>query len=233
MCILNPEQTGKDPKLPIHGFLFINPAENNQAIKTFKTYNPRRAFLFHSQLYYTDSLFIAGPAIGAPFAAMTLEKLIACGAQRIIVVGWCGSLLPSIHAAQIILADEALSEEGTSEHYPLPFTPTTNRQLLAKLEHFCQNHAFTSHTGRLWTTDAPYRETRGKVENYSNRGIMGVEMEYSALLTVASFRHIDLAGIFLVSDELSGSNWKPSFHNKNFKKISRKLTENLLSTPPF
>ena len=51
-------------------------------------YNARLLDVVHSN----RSITIAGPILGAPQAALVLEKLIALGSRVIIVFGWCGSL---------------------------------------------------------------------------------------------------------------------------------------------
>ena len=65
--------------------------------------------------------------------------------------------------------------------------------------------------------DAIYRETFAKVERYRAQGIHSVEMELSALMTVACLKKINLGGLLIVSDELSSLEWKKGFHSKIFK----------------
>ena len=50
-------------------------------------------------------------------------------------------------------------------------------------------------------------------------------MELSALCTVAAYRGIELAAVFLVSDELWHSQWKSGFSCKPFKAKSRELLD--------
>jgi uridine phosphorylase len=64
-------------------------------------------------------LALAGPLLGAPQGVIVMEKLIALGAKRIWVLGWCGSLQPNIAIGDLIIPTTALSEEGTSTHYPV------------------------------------------------------------------------------------------------------------------
>jgi purine-nucleoside phosphorylase len=72
------------------------------------------------------------------------------------------------------------------------------------------------HSGNIWTTDAVYRETRSLVETHQQNGILAVEMELSALYSVAQFRRVALAGILVVSDELSSLIWRPGFKDERF-----------------
>jgi len=54
-------------------------------------------------------------------------------------------------------------------------------------------------------------------------------MEISALLTVAAYRSVSLAGLLVVSDELSDLKWRPGFSNPLLKKNTRLAGELLLS----
>jgi purine-nucleoside phosphorylase len=72
------------------------------------------------------------------------------------------------------------------------------------------------HAGAIWTTDAVYRETREKVESYQKQGVLAVEMEVSALFSVARFRQVELGAMLVVSDELSALKWRPGFKDKRF-----------------
>ena len=67
----------------------------------------------------TPFLALCGPFTGAPHAVMALEKLIVMGAKRVWVLGWCGSLQPDVRIGDILLPTLAISEEGTSRHYPV------------------------------------------------------------------------------------------------------------------
>jgi uridine phosphorylase len=40
----------------------------------------------------------------------------------------------------------------------------------------------------VWTTDAPYRETREQLEDYANKGVLAVEMQAASLFAFAEAR---------------------------------------------
>ena len=165
---------------------------------------------------------LAGPFLGAPQGAMVMEKLIALGAQRIWVVGWCGSLQPNIAIGDLVIPTTALSEEGTSAHYPVNNKKKqTNLFLTKRLEDTLQKADLSFHKGPVWTTDALYRETSEKVTEYGKRGYLAVEMEMSALITVAIYRSIKVAGLLIVSDELFSLKWHHGFGAGKLKKASR------------
>jgi len=173
---------------------------------------------------------LAGPLLGAPQGTIVMEKLIALGAKRIWVVGWCGSLQPNIAIGDLIIPTTALSEEGTSAHYPVNNKKKqTNPFLNKRLEDALQKANLPFKKGPVWTTDALYRETSEKVTEYGKRGYLAVEMEMSALINVAIYRSIKLAGLLIVSDELSSLQWHNGFGAGALKKASREAGRLLLS----
>lgn len=229
IMVINPSREKGEPELPAAGMLLINPADTVTALRLAKNRGGRQHFLFNSRLAHipaaeaAESFFMAGPAVGAPMAVLTLEKLIALGARRIIVYGWCGSLRETLRTGDILLPTWARSDEGTSAHYPLNSRPESHaatRQLLAD---GLAAKGLTVCTGPVWTTDAPYRESIAEVNCLGGQGILGVDMEYGALVAAATFRKVELAAALLVSDELWSGTWRPGFRSKDFKKKGSKI----------
>ena len=63
--------------------------------------------------------------------------------------------------------------------------------------------------GKVWTTDAFYRETRAKVALRKAQGCVCVDMECSALMALAQFRGIDVFEFFYAGDNLDREQWNP------------------------
>ena len=175
------------------------------------------------------SLALAGPLLGAPQGVIVMEKLIALGAKRIWVLGWCGSLQQSLLTGDLIIPTTALSEEGTSTHYPVNKKRRQTSSFLNKrLEDALLKANLPFKKGPVWTTDAIYRETEKKVLAYGKKGFLAVEMEMSAFITVAVYRSIELAGLLIVSDELFSLEWHNGFGVTILKKRSREAGRLLL-----
>ena len=178
--------------------------------------------LFTSRLYAPQSSSVGacltGPGIGAPYAAMMLETLIAWGARRIIFLGWCGAVSKQAKIGDIILPTSALVDEGTSRNYAVPDNGQSKPAsvMVSLIEQVLEDNRVDFHSGKIWTTDAVYRETREKVENYQKQGVLAVEMEVSALFSVAQFRQVELGAMLVVSDELSSLKWRPGFRDQRF-----------------
>ena len=178
---------------------------------------------------------VFGTPLGAPQAAIMLERLIAMGARKILAFGCCGSLQPHLPTGHLVIPTEALSEEGTSSHYPMP--AEIPRKADGPITRICREKCLAKNlpvlSGKVWTTDALFRETREKVKRYAGMGLLAVEMEMSALFTVAAFRRVQLGGLMVVSDELGTLKWKTGFLNPLFwfasKKAARLAIESCLA----
>lgn len=226
-ALILPRQEKNDPQLPESGILALNPSDTPTMIALAKEYVLGRHFLFNSNLFCNERFFIAGPAVGAPMAVICLEKLIALGARRIVVYGWCGSIHPGLRISDLFLPTSGVSEEGTSLHYTSgkAWDNSLQDDLRGKLEQAGK----PTKSGGIWTTDALYRETRNKIEAYGSQGIRAIDMEYTALQAVAIFREVRVGGVMLVSDELFGMRWKAGYGHKSFRTLSRQSLGLLVS----
>jgi nucleoside phosphorylase len=56
-------------------------------------------------------------------------------------------------------------------------------------------------------------------------GLLAVEMEMSALFTVATYRKVHLGGLMVVSDELATLKWKTGFLNPFFWSASKRAAQ--------
>lgn len=149
-----------------------------------------------------DNILLAYPGTGASAAAMLLEMLIASGVQKIVSFGICGRLVPDLARNTIMLPVSAYREEGTSYHYlPDADEIAQNPKNLEVMEEVFAKNGLKCRSGKIWTTDALYRETAGKVELMTKRGCIGVDMELSALLAVAEFRGKANFASFLITED--------------------------------
>ena len=71
-----------------------------------------------------------------------------------------------------------------------------------------QQHGIPYVVGKVWTTDAIYRETPEIIEERKKQGCIAVEMECSASLAVAKFRNIPIIQFFYGADNLDSDKWE-------------------------
>ena len=157
--------------------------------------------------------------IGAPVAVMLLEQLIALGARRFLYLGFCGALNPALTIGDLFIPRQAIREEGTSYHYlSAGVEPTAAAAMTALLQEEGERQGVQAKQGRLWTTDAPYRETAEKIAGFRAAGVQAVDMEVAALLSVAAYRGCEVAALLVVSDECYHPTWRPGFGAREMRR---------------
>ncbi|MFN8075539.1 MAG: nucleoside phosphorylase [Kineosporiaceae bacterium] len=146
--------------------------------------------------------------VGAPVAAGLLEELIASGGRTFVAVGGAGALVPDLALGHALVVRAALRDEGTSLHYlPPSRVIEADPEGIAVLESVLADEGVPSRSVLTWTTDAPYRETRSRVDRRVAEGCEAVEMEAAALLAVARFRQVRMAHLLYAGDCLAGAEW--------------------------
>jgi uridine phosphorylase len=153
-------------------------------------------------------LAVMHQGVGAPLAAGLFEEVIALGGRTFVAVGGAGALTPELVLGHAIVVSGAVRDEGTSYHYLEPSRAVeADVAGVAALEQTLSEAGVPFVTGRTWTTDAPYRETRTRVTRRVEEGCLVVEMEASAFIAVARYRNVQFAQLLYAGDSLAGPEW--------------------------
>ncbi len=145
---------------------------------------------FHTRLYLWNAngaeYGIIGGTVGASFAVLVAEELFALGCKALVTISSAGLIAENLHPPLFLLIDKALRDEGTSYHYlpPRRFA-FASPSLVDAVAHRLTEAGLSFNQGSSWTTDAPFRETSELIAARREEGIIAVEMEAAALLTMA------------------------------------------------
>lgn len=146
--------------------------------------------------------------IGGPATARNVEELVVRGVEAFAVVGVAGGLQRDVALGDVVVADRALRDEGTSYHYLPPGRDVAAPGSLADaLAETARERGETVHRGTTWTTDAMFRETVPEVEQYADEGVLTTDMEAASLYAVAEYRDADAGAAFVVSDYVGPDEW--------------------------
>lgn len=199
-------------------------------------YRQVNGMAYHSfAISSTHQLGVIGPALGAPAAVLACEPFLASGTKDVILLGVGGGLpsnrlIPNI--GNIVFPRGALSENGIvglyggTEIVDYQCSPL-QQQLEATLETLANCPPCAA--GNIWSTDAPYRETAEKVDFYTSKQAILVEMEFAALCQLARLYQANLAALFVVSDLLQ-EQWVSGLGSKELRKSIRISIEAILNT---
>jgi uridine phosphorylase len=140
--------------------------------------------------------------IGCPSAAIVVEELASVGAETLIRVGTTGSLQSSVEVGDIVIASAAVRGDGTSRSYvPIGYPAVADFNVAAALVQVAQvSTKKRVHFGPVLTSDAFY----GNVDNlkrWSTFDVLSVEMECSAIFTVAKLRKLRAGAILAVDSK--------------------------------
>jgi uridine phosphorylase len=167
-----------------------------------------------------QTVSFAHAPVGAPGTVMMMEEMIACGARIFLGLGWAGSLQELAPVGTMFIPTGCIRDEGTSFHYlGEEVTLAANERLVGLLESVARAEGAHVMAGRQWTTDAPYRELIGQIAAYREQGVLGVDMETSAMYALGLFRKVRVCNLLVVSDELWGK-WRPAFRTAELQEAT-------------
>ena len=161
---------------------------------------------FHTKMFAIEvegaKCGIIPRTIGGPYAVLVAEQLAAAGAELIIGLTSAGRVSPELPLPCLVAVTGAIRDEGTSFHYlpaakevacPVPaVVPFLERELAST--------GWTVRCGKVWTTDAPYRETKTQLENWAGESVLAVEMQAASLFAFGAARGVAVASIAMVSN---------------------------------
>ena len=142
--------------------------------------------------------------IGCPSAAIAVEELANVGATHFIRVGSSAAYVPGIEIGDILINTASMRLDGASAAYADTGFPAVAdhflvRALIDAARELAAERGFGVHIGVNASSDAFYAETPEFVANLMHHNIMNIEMESSAIFTIAHLRRLKAAMVCAVS----------------------------------
>ena len=123
------------------------------------------------------------------------------GATKFVMFGSAGSLNREATTGKYVIPTEAYRDEGMSYHYAPPADYIAIKTADKTAAIFDELH-LPYVKGRVWTTDAFYRETRDLVAARQKEGCLAVEMELAGAQAVCDFHGFELYDFLVTGDVL-------------------------------
>jgi uridine phosphorylase len=143
-----------------------------------------------------EPLTIQATGMGGPSAAIVLSELIALGARRAIRVGSCGALAPELELGELLIAREAIGDDGTSRALGAGERIAADAALTGSLV----EQAPTARCGAVVSVDLFYDEGRRP----QSRDALAIEMEAATLFALGAAAGVPVACVLVVSDTFAG-----------------------------
>lgn len=166
-----------------------------------------REYRTYTGTYQGVRISVTSTGIGCPSASIAVEELANIGAECFIRIGSSAALREGIAIGDLLIATGSMKNEGTSRFYVpdgFPAIPDfeLTRFLADTAKRMQPELGFAFHMGIGASDDSFYGESQEWIDNLARLGVMNVEMEASAIFTVAQQRRLRAASICAVSGNL-------------------------------
>lgn len=150
--------------------------------------------------YQKAPISVTSTGIGGPSAAIAVEELARVGAETFIRVGSCGAIQEGMEVGDLVITTGAVRQEGTSDEYVREDYPASaDHEVVCALVAAAERLGYEYHTGITMSADSFYAgqgrpgfdgfEAAGStelVEELREANVKNIEMEASAILTIAN-----------------------------------------------
>jgi uridine phosphorylase len=142
---------------------------------------------------------VTSTGIGSPSAAIAVEELARVGAETLLRVGSCGSIVPEAAIGDLVITTGAVRQEGTSKEYVREDYPASaDHRVVSALVAAAEELGYDYHLGVTCSTDSFYagqsrlgfegfeaRDSEANIEELRQAGVVNFEMEAASILTLA------------------------------------------------
>ena len=174
-------------------------------------YNAYRHLYGYSGHYRGMRVSVQATGMGCPSLAIVVEELIRLGATTLVRVGTAGLVSRELTPGDLVIATGSVPNEGTSRHYlgSLPTAPVASFAVTGALADAAARIPRRTHLGVIQTDDGFYATRAEDVSTLSARGILAVEMEASALFTLAQLRGVRSGCLLVASNYIGDAAFAP------------------------
>jgi uridine phosphorylase len=160
---------------------------------------------FHTSMFWAEldggSCGVIARTIGGPYAVLIAEQLAVSGARVKFGLSSAGRLNTSLPIPSLVVATQAIRDEGTSYHYLPPGDPINAPAGIPDiLATELGQLGIPVFQGPVWTTDAPYRETHEQIARHAQNGVLAVEMQAASLFAFAAARGVPVGVVAHVTN---------------------------------
>ncbi len=176
------------------------------------------AEFFHQNREYTawlgflegEKVLVMSTGMGGPSTAIAVEELIQTGVTHFLRVGTCGGMQQHVLPGDLVIAQSAIRQEGTSREYmPIEVPAAADFEMTLALREAAKRLGMRAHVGTVQCKDSFYgqhspesmpihAELLARWEAYIQSGCLASEMESAALYAVCSCRKVKAACVLHV-----------------------------------
>lgn len=168
-------------------------------------YSRVRNMLGFTGSYNGRPVSVQGTGMGQPSLAIYVHELLNdYGARTLVRVGSCGSLVAGVKLRDVVVAMTACSDSAMNRlrFEGIDYAPAADFGLLRRTVDAAEAAGVPVHVGPIMSGDSFYSDRPELTRRLAEYGVLAVEMETSALYTLAAKHGARALAICTVSDSL-------------------------------
>ncbi len=168
-------------------------------------YTQVRGMLGFTGTYQGQRVSVQGSGMGQPSLAIYATELLReYDVRTIIRVGSCGALTESVAVRDVVIASGACTDSNMNRlrFHGLDYAPVADFGLLRAAYDAAMSRGCRTHVGLVMSGDSFYTPRPELSEPMVAHGVLAVEMEASALYTIAAGHGAKALAICTVSDHI-------------------------------
>jgi purine-nucleoside phosphorylase len=185
--------------------------------------NAVRNMLAYTGTFQGTPISVMGTGMGIPSASIYATELITeFGVQRLVRVGSCGGILPTVKIRDVILAIGACTDSGVNRarYGGLDFAATADFGLLRAAADAAAARGVEVKVGNVHSADLFYNPDPAAFDRMEAMGVLAVEMEAAGLYGAAAENGARALTIATVSDHVrTGESTTPEERQQTFNEM--------------
>ena len=168
-------------------------------------YNKVRNIFGYTGIYKGSRISVQGTGMGIPSISIYATELIRdYGVKNLIRIGSCGAIKQEINLMDLILAVGASTDSQINKLVfgGAEFAAIANFELLLKAYNVVKEKKMQVHVGNVLSSDIFYSDDPNFWKIWAKHGILGIDMEATALYSIAAKYGVNALTILTVSDQI-------------------------------
>ena len=168
-------------------------------------YNEVRGMYGYTGTYNGKRVSIQGSGMGAPSMSIYANELIKdYNAQKLIRIGSCGAFQRNVKVRDLVLAMTSSTDSSMNKtrFTGMDYSPVCDFEMLKMAHDRSKFLGVDTHVGGVLTSDEFYKDDPEAWVQWANYGVLAVEMETTALYTIAAKYDVKALTLLTVSDSL-------------------------------
>ncbi|WP_321279483.1 purine-nucleoside phosphorylase [Marinifilum fragile] len=171
-------------------------------------YNQVRNMLGFTGTYKGKRISVQGTGMGVPSISIYTHELInQYGVKNLIRIGTCGSFNKDVHVRDVILSMTSCTDSAINRNLfrGMDYAPCADFGLLSDAHKAAVEKGVNVKVGSTLTSDVFYHDLDNNPEPFklwADYGVLAVEMEATALYTLAARYNAKALAIMTVSDHI-------------------------------